>query len=275
MSTSHALLPWAALVALGLGGCNTLPAYDYTAFREHPPRSILILPPINESTAIEGTYGYLSTVTRPLGERGYYVFPVAVVDQMLKENGMPSAGEMHDVPLDKVREITGADAVFYPVLHEYGTKYHIISSDTMVSVSGRLVDTRTGTLLWEGKGVVNQGSGDSGGGLMGALVTALVSQAITSKMDQAHGVSRMANQQMFFTPKREIPAGRVLRTLVERPSGFDRLDDAAQRCVEEQGEFEPQRLDRQPVGSWQRMKWTWRLDEPEPAPGEAPPDVPH
>jgi hypothetical protein len=35
---------------------------------------------------VEATWGYNSTDTRPLAERGYYVFPIAVVDQFLKEN---------------------------------------------------------------------------------------------------------------------------------------------------------------------------------------------
>ena len=197
----------AALSALGLCGCVAAPAtYDYTAFRRSPPRSILVLPPINESTAVEGTYGYLTTVSRPLAERGYYVFPVAVVDQMLKENGMPTAGEMHDVPLDKVREITGADAVLYPVLHAYGTKYHLINSSTVVSVSARLVDTRTGSLLWEGEGRAQQDSGNSSS-LLADVVGALIAQAIAANTDVAHGVSRLANKPLFFTKNRELPAG--------------------------------------------------------------------
>lgn len=210
MKPRHAsmLLAALAILALGLVGCATTQAkYDYTAFRSSPPRSILVLPPINESTALEGTYGYLTTVSRPLAERGYYVFPVAVVDRLLKENGMPTAGEMHQVPLDKVREITGADAVLYPVLHAYGTKYHVLSSDTVVNVSARLVDTRSGTLLWEGTGVAQQGSSGGSGGLLGDLVAALVSQAINANKDPAHGVSRIANQFLFFSQGRELPAG--------------------------------------------------------------------
>src|SRR5262249_40129197 len=98
--------------SLLLSGCETLrrpQPYDYTNFRAHPPRSILVLPPLNESTTIEGTYGYLSTVTRPIAERGYYVFPVAVTDQFMKDNGLPTAGEMQDAPLAKFAEVIGAD----------------------------------------------------------------------------------------------------------------------------------------------------------------------
>ena len=194
------------LVSLGFAGCQTITPYDYTNFHEHPPRSILILPPLNQSTAVEATYGYLSTVTRPVAERGYYVYPVAVIDRLLKENGMPSAGEMHQVPLAKVREITGADAVLYPVVRQYGTKFHLISSDTIVSVSARLVDTRTGTLIWEGEGVAERGSGQ-GQSLLADVIGALVTQVIAANSDPARNLCRVANVQLFTTTTRGLPYG--------------------------------------------------------------------
>ena len=55
------------------------------------------------------------------------------------------------------------------------------------------------------------------------------------------------------------PNGRVSETKVETSSGIARLDEAAEKCVKAQGRFEPQRVGAEPVGSWQRMKWTWRL----------------
>ena len=192
-----------------MAGCKTAPPYDYTAFQQHPPRSILVLPPINESTAVEGTFGYLSTVSRPLAERGYYVFPVDVVDRLMRDNGLPGAGEMHEVPLEKLREVTGADSVLYLVLHSYGSKFQVLSSNTTVKVSGRLIDSRSGTLLWEGTGNAQQGTGGSGN-LLGDLVAAAVTQVVNSKTDPAHQVSRLANAQLFGTPKRELPKGPLV-----------------------------------------------------------------
>jgi protein TonB len=55
------------------------------------------------------------------------------------------------------------------------------------------------------------------------------------------------------------PNGKVSDTKVETSSGFQRLDEAAQKCVVQQGRFEPQKVGAEAVGSWQRMKWTWRL----------------
>jgi hypothetical protein len=189
-----------------LTGCQTGKPYDYTAFRAHPPKSILVLPPLNESTAIEGTYGYLTTVTRPVAERGYYVFPVAVVDQFMKANGLPSAAEMQQAPLSKVAEITGADAVLFLDLEKYGAQYRLLSSVVVVQVHAKLVDTRTGTLLWEGDGTAQQGSGGSGN-LLADLVTAAVTQAINKKADKAHQVSRIANANLFYPDQTGLPYG--------------------------------------------------------------------
>jgi hypothetical protein len=184
------------VVSMMLTGCVTKP-YDYTNFRAHPPRSILVLPPLNESTAVEGTYSYLSTATYPLAEMGYYVFPVAVVDHFLKENGMPTAGEMHQIPLDKVRDIIGADAVLYITLKQYGTKYVVISSVTTVALHGKLVDTRTGLVLWEGDGLGQDNSGGSGNPIAD-LIAAAVTQVVNSSVDHGHTVCRIANANLFL-----------------------------------------------------------------------------
>ena len=56
--------------------------------------------------------------------------------------------------------------------------------------------------------------------------------------------------------------GRVTDTRIEIGSGYFGLDEAAEHCIIERGRFVPQTIDRAPVGSWQRMKFTWRLDTP-------------
>ena len=195
-----------AVALLGMAGCKTVQPYDYTNFRAHPPRSILVLPPLNQSTRVEGTYGYLSTVTAPIAERGYYVFPVEVVDRFLKENGMPTAGEMHQVPLNKVAEITGADAVLFVTLEQYGSQYQVLDSTTVVKAHATLVDTRTGLLLWEGRGNGEQKSSGSGN-LLANLIAAAIVQAINSKTDNAHKVSRLANANLFNPKKTGLPFG--------------------------------------------------------------------
>lgn len=183
-------------VALIGAGCATKP-FDYKNFREHRPRSILVLPPLNNSTDVRGTYGYYSTTTRPLAELGYYVFPVALVDEFLKNNGLPGPGEMHQAPLKKIREVFGADSVLYITLEQYGTKYRLLASNTVVQAKGKLVDTRSGITLWEGNVAAQKQSGGGNNGLVGMLVEAAISQAVNSTTDAAHEVSSGANSLLF------------------------------------------------------------------------------
>lgn len=203
-STASAL---AALFMLGvLGGCATVKPYDYTNYRAHPPRSILVLPPLNRSTDVLGPYSYLSTVSRPLAEHGFYVYPVAVIDEYLKQNGMPTAGEMHQIPLEKVAEVIGADAVLYLTLEQYGSKYQLVSANSIVSISARLVDTRTGTLLWNGQATA-QSSSSGSGNIFADMIAAAITQAINSKTDSAHAVCPAANTLLFDAAQRGLPYG--------------------------------------------------------------------
>lgn len=182
------------------GSCVAPQKTDYGAYREHIPSSVLVLPPLNESMLVDAPYGYLSTISQPLAEAGYYVFPVAVVDAFMKENGLPTPGEMHQVPLDKIAEVFGADAVLYVTIEDYGQKYQVLSSTTIVRARAEMVDVATGHTLWQGKAQVAQSSADSGGGIIGMLVTAAVAQMIESAGDSAHTLAAQANSQMISNP---------------------------------------------------------------------------
>jgi len=207
MKKTALYLPGLALLLILTGCALVPPPTDYTAFRAHRPRSILVPPPLNESVDTAATYGYLSTVTQPLAEQGYYVFPVAVIDQFFKENGMPTGYEMHQAPLNKIDEIFGADAVLYTRVKQYGTKYQVISSTTIVEVEAKLVDVKTGTTLWENTALYRVSSDDAGGGLIGAVINAALTQIVNSSTDQAHKICPGANMQLLTVKDRGLLYG--------------------------------------------------------------------
>lgn len=195
-----------ALLALtALGACKSAPGYDYTNLIERAPRSILVLPPLDETVETEATYGCLSTLTRPLAERGFYVFPVAVVDGMMRDNGLPTPGEMHQVPLAKLREVFGPDAVLYVTVTDWGTSYQVLASTTEVTIEAVLVDAETGTELWRGRQTGARGSGDAGGGLAGMIASALVNQVVTSIDDPSVDVARSAAYGLFYSDRGLLP----------------------------------------------------------------------
>lgn len=193
-----------ASAALLLTGCahNNAP-FDYTAFKASNPGSILVLPPINHSTNIQASNSALSQVSKPLGEAGYYVLPVALTNETFRSNGVMTPEDAQNIPSPKLHEIFGADTALYLTVEKYGTSYQVFNSVTTVSLGARLIDLRNGVPLWEGSAFVshpsNQGSSDP----LVSLVGAAVGQIVNSSTDYAHTVAGEASAFLLSPNRRD------------------------------------------------------------------------
>lgn len=190
---------FAAAIALFLiSGCATQKPYDYAAFKQSRPKSVVILPPLNSSPEVGATYSMLSQMTYPLAESGYYVLPVAVVDETFKENGLTAPGDIHAVAPNKLRDIFGADAALYVDIKKYGTSYMVIASDTVVAATAKLVDLKTGKTLWEGAATASSNEGqNNSGGLIGMLVKAVIDQIANTLSERSHQIAGLTSQRLL------------------------------------------------------------------------------
>ncbi|CBJ82747.1 Putative lipoprotein [Xenorhabdus bovienii str. Jollieti] len=188
-----------ALLLLTLTGCVQQKPYDYTALRESKPKSILVLPAVNKSVEIQAGGSLISQVTYPLAESGYYVFPVAVVEETFRQNGVTEAQDVQNISYKKLHDIFGADAALYLDITQYGTQYLVISSDTRVSAAARLVDLRSGKQLWRGTATASSTENDnySSGGLVGMLVSAAISQIANTITDRGHDIAGIASHRLL------------------------------------------------------------------------------
>ena len=186
------------VVAWLLTGCAQPAKVDYTAFHQSKPKSILVLLPQNSSPEVQASHGLLSQTALPLAEAGYYVFPVAAVEETFKQNGMINAGDIQAVPPAKLHEIFGADAVLYLDITEYGTSYQVIASDTRVTASAKLLDARTGTLLWSGSASASSmENNSSSNGILGALVSAVVNQIADTMTDKSYAIAGITSARLL------------------------------------------------------------------------------
>lgn len=187
-----------AMLAVGCATHQAKP-YDYTAFKAAKPRSIVVLPPLNTSPEVTAGYTVLSQVTYPLAEAGYYVLPVALVDETFKQNGLSTAADIHAVDTQKLRSIFGADAALYVTVTNFGASYTVLDSVVTVAANARLVDLKTGATLWTGQASAtnNEGNNNNSGGLVGALVAAAVKQIINSTTDASYPVASVASQRLL------------------------------------------------------------------------------
>ncbi|CZE50518.1 DUF799 domain-containing protein [Campylobacter geochelonis] len=187
-----------ALVALLFSGCVNEPKpYDYSPLLSAKPRSILVLMPTNESLEPKGSSAVLANATLPLSEAGYYVFPVALVNDTFKFNGVSEASEIHQIPLHKLKEIFNSDAVLYINVKTYGTNYAIISSATTVALEAKLVEANSGTLLWEHSAVATN-QGQNNGNIFAMMIVAAIQQIADSVSDAGFGISAWADNLLFM-----------------------------------------------------------------------------
>jgi hypothetical protein len=183
-------------IVLAASACASAPAEpDRAAYLAHMPRSILVLPMsvggldggLDGGVDPEAARAWLPTITRPLAERGYYVFPVAVADAILEEHGSSSRREL--------RELFGADAVLYVDVVDWGPSLHDLQLETKVTLAARLVDLSSGAELWRGTSSVVQSAGER------SLFDAIVSGPEPVTTEPSIGLARQANWVLVHSPE--------------------------------------------------------------------------
>jgi hypothetical protein len=192
------------LVAVLAAACaKKVPPKDYSKLVASNPRALLVVPVVNKSVDVDAADYFLSTLSVPLAERGYYVFPVNLVKRMLEDDGLSDAGLVHAADPVRLCSLFGADAVLFVTIEQWTAKYVILSTQVTVEFDYLLKDGRTGDELWRDHETFVYASDSGGQGLIGALANAIVTKAAPNYMPLA----RQANARALEYPGPGIPAG--------------------------------------------------------------------
>lgn len=180
-------------------GCSTNKEHmDYTAFKNADPHSILVVMPPSDSNDVNSGPAVLSSAVLPLSEAGYYVIPVTMANETFKYNGVTEPSEIRNIPLKKLKEVFGVDAVMYLTIDEYKTHYTLLDSYFQVSATATLVSVADGTVLWKISSVANNKSGGSGD-LFADLIGAIIKHFVNEAAELGYDVS-VRNSYHMFTP---------------------------------------------------------------------------
>lgn len=191
-----------------LTGCATAPpAKDYSSFNSAAPRSILVVPVINRSVDITATDYMLSTLSIPLAEKGYYVFPVHMVKRILEDDGLSDADLVHNTPAERLGKLFGADSVLYVMIERWDAQYYVLGTTVTVALSYVLKDGRDGNELWKHKQEMSYTPQSSSGHPIAALVVMAVNAAITKAAPNYMPLAHKANAFSFYIPGQGIPSG--------------------------------------------------------------------
>lgn len=195
-----------------LSGCATTApmqsGYDYSAFRAADPRSILIVPVVNNTVDVDAADYFLSAISQPVAERGYYVFPVNMVKRVMEEDGLADANMVHSADPARLAALFGADAVLYVSVERWDAQYALLVTTVTVEFSYVLRDGHTGGELWrtDQKFVYQSEGGGSGNGVAD-LVIMLVDAALTKASPNYMPLARQANARAVLETRHGLPAG--------------------------------------------------------------------
>lgn len=174
---------------------------QYAKMYEEKPITLLVMPPINNSTNVEAKDLLYTSISRPLAEAGYYVISPLLAMDVLKAESAYDSEMFFDAPLTAFQNYFGADAVVFSVIDTWAKKglgietkirYVIKSAYTNEILFDRSCDLYLDLS-------VNSGSN----GLLGALVDLAASAINTAATDHIIA-ARKANYFIL----RDIPRGK-------------------------------------------------------------------
>ena len=186
-------------------------------FRSEDPRSILVVPVVNRSVDVTAADCFLSTISRPVAERGYYVYPVYLVKRTLEEDGLADADLVHQADPKRLGAMFGADAILYVTIDRWDAKYAILATSVEVGFRYSMKSGKTGEQLWSSSEFLrytpeSQPAGSGLGGLIAMAVSAGVAKASPNYIPLA--------QQANGTALARIPAGPYAEGYRKDLAGF-------------------------------------------------------
>ncbi len=171
----------------------------YTGVYTEQPVTIAIMPPINSTNNVEAKEFFYLTVPQVICERGYYVISPFLCMELFKSESAYDSEMFINAPLEKFREVLGADAVLFTTISDW--KKSAIGSTVTVTVAYNLRSTKTDNAIFERKGTITYDTSISSGagGLLGALVdiaASAINTAATDYTDVAHSCNQAAMADM-------------------------------------------------------------------------------
>lgn len=214
------------LIVIIMTGCSTIPVRTlqeaYPGMYTQKPVSILILPPVNNSTAAEAKEYFACSLAEAIGLKGYYPMPVEAMYNILRDEGLYETETMDPGILSNMKKYFGADAVLYTTIEKWDKVWFLLAGSLTIDVKYALISTETAEVLWDFATTTRVSLGSSSSSLLVAAVESAVKTAAEDYFPNA----RQAN---ILTFDKTMPLGKY------HPNSG--LDGANTINAEKKGEF--------------------------------------
>lgn len=194
-----------SIAVLLFSSCSTSSLHTraslYPKMYEEKPVSLLVMPPINNTTNVEAKDLLYTSISHPLIEAGYYVVSPHLAMEFLKNESAYDAEMFIDGDMSIFGKVFGVDAVIFSVVDKWEKQGIGISTHIKYIVKS----TKTNEILFERKCdlyldlQVQSGQG----GALGLLVDLAASAIITASTDHIVA-ARKCNRYVFS----DFPRGK-------------------------------------------------------------------
>ncbi|MCQ2167913.1 MAG: DUF799 family lipoprotein [Bacteroidales bacterium] len=202
MKKSLMLLAIAAMVcACGAPTHTPTRGEAYPKMYEEKPLTLLVMPPINNSSFVEAKDLFYTSISFPLAEAGYYIISPLLAMDILKAESAYDAELFVDAPLNKFKQFFGADAVVFTEIDTWTKRGFGIETDIRCFIKS----TTSGEILFDKSATyyldlsVRSGSSST----LGALID-LAASAINTAVTEHIQAARLANRMVF----EDLPQGK-------------------------------------------------------------------
>lgn len=201
------LIIYLSIITILLTSCSTTTpikkSVAYEGMYKEQPLTILLMPPINRSTAVDAKEYFYATLNVPLNNKGFYVLPPFLTMDILKRESAYDAELFINGSLNRFYEIFGADIALFTIIEKWDKSS--IGATVTVSVEYIAKSTKTNEVLYSRRGtIVYDASINSGaGGAFGALLDVAAS-AISTAATKYVDVGRVCNSYTF----KDFPTGK-------------------------------------------------------------------
>ncbi len=175
---------------------------QYAQLYEEKPLTIVIMPPINQTNAVEAKDYFYTTLYTPLCEKGYYVFSPYLTMEFFQSESAYDSEMFLEQPLGTFKTALNADAAMFTIIKSW--KKIGITATITVDVEYILRSTATGNTLYHREGIIKLDTSiNAGGGLIGSIVS-LAATAINTAMTDKVVAGRKCN---YFVLS-DMPVGK-------------------------------------------------------------------
>ncbi|MFH2012705.1 MAG: GNA1162 family protein [Pseudomonadota bacterium] len=174
----------------------------------HQPKTVAILPFVNKTSSDEAFeivrksfYNHFSSL--PYVDRELYK-----VDELLKKAGFDTPEKLTQGDSKKLGDILNADAVIYGEITNYDRIYVGVYSQVAVGAHVRMVDVKTGNLLWEAENITRKHQGGLSVTPVGMILTAISTAMNVRKIELLR-----AGDDLFRDMIKTLPVPTIAESL--------------------------------------------------------------